>query len=108
MRTELQPSTPSEYGMPVDETSIRNVIKEYLSSYGHIRAEEIDDTANVFEAAYLDSIEIVTFVGQLETECQIQMDNEYFFDPRFVCVDGLVQIVMEIKAASSSRCEVAF
>lgn len=87
----------------MDETSIRNFIKEYLSSYGHIRPEEIDDTANVFEEGYLDSIGIVTFVGHLETECQIRIDHEYFFDSRFVCVDGLIQIVMEIKAASSSR-----
>lgn len=61
---------------------------------------DLDEHADFFSKGYLDSLDVLTLVAEIEKEFEITIDSEYFIDRRFPTIIGLSEIISEIQSAT--------
>lgn len=76
-----------------------NKFQEWLENYIKDKSglEIIDTEINFFSEGYLDSLEGLNLIEEIENQFKISIESSYFIDRRFPTVKGLAEIIDEIK-----------
>ena len=75
-------------------------VTEWLLSYFSARAELPPgvESLNYFELGLIDSFGVIELIDEMEREFDFQFEQSHFQDRRFSTINGLTEIVSEIKS----------
>jgi methoxymalonate biosynthesis acyl carrier protein len=85
--------------MGLNEEAIKQRIKSYVIQTYRVTDSACDETVDLFAAGIIDSLSAADIVTFLEKEFEVRFEREHLFDKRFLCVQGMAQIIYEIKTA---------
>lgn len=84
-----------------DSDAIRSWLLEKLG-----KGQELPDNAcgqSYFDLGLVDSFGIIELIEDVESEFSIQFTEDHFQERRFATIDGLTQIILEIKNGTENR-----
>ena len=73
----------------------RNWLKSWFSKKGNL-PEAVEDK-NYFQIGLIDSFSVIELIEEMETAFAITFTEAHFQDRRFVTINGLAEIIREIK-----------
>jgi len=82
--------------------TIRKKLRAYIIKLKGVSEDELDDTVHLFQSGILDSIDSFSIVAYLEQEFSIKFDEERLFDPRALYIQGIVELIQEIRHGKKS------
>ena len=77
-----------------------NWLKQWFSqAEGNSNKGEIKGDTNYFEQGLIDSFGLIELIVAIEKEFGVKLLEQHFQDKRFSTLNGLVQIIQELKTA---------
>lgn len=76
---------------------IKNRIKKFLCETFRVDQAGIGDASDLFASGIIDSLSAAEVVLFLEREFQVRFEREQLFDQRFISVQGMAEIISEMK-----------
>ena len=58
----------------------------------------LDLNCDIFEEGYVDSLGINKLIAFLEKRFEVEINEDYFLDDRFVSIQGQTDIILDLKA----------
>lgn len=79
-----------------------NWLKQWFINQNNL-SEFPDDAENknYFEMGLIDSFNVIELIEAIETEFEIKFNQDHFQDRRFSTINGLAEIITEIKQEES-------
>jgi acyl carrier protein len=79
-------------------TEIRQKILQYVKKEYCVPEHDtkFSDTVDLFEEGYVDSLKLIKFIAFLEDEFNVDIEEEYLYDERFLTIAGQSEIIFEL------------
>jgi len=77
--------------------NVKTWIIEWFKKNTDLSEENIGNDLNVnyFEKGWIDSLQFIIFVSEIEENLNIRFSNEQFQDRTFSTIDGVIRIIEE-------------
>ena len=70
---------------------------KWLSKYFKIKISRKFLSTNYFEKGYLDSMELVSFIVEIEKKFQIKIKQKHYENRDFATIGGLAKIINKLR-----------
>ncbi len=85
--------------MMMEREGVLALIEEFIRDTCNIPADTPGFTrsCDLFEEGFVDSMALVRLVAFLESEFDVEIEEENLFDERFLTIEGQGDLVLELK-----------
>jgi D-alanine--poly(phosphoribitol) ligase subunit 2 len=85
--------------MAVVATDQNRWLVEWFSQRGNVPGDSLEEQCklNFFEAGLIDSFGVIELIMAVEEQFGVKFDELHFQDRRFATIEGLSEIISEIK-----------
>jgi len=87
--------------MSQTKNEILKLLSQYISMLCDLHENEIDFNLDLIEERLVDSIKANDVLAYIEETFNLALEEEHIFDRRFVSINGMAEVIMEILSNKS-------